>query len=417
MPLTEPVATARRNVRRILGEYPRAFWMLAIVTFIDRLGGSLLYPFFALYITSKFGVGMTQVGVLFGFFSISSIVGGFVGGAAADRLGRKGLIVFSLLATSLSSLAMGLAPTMAAFVVLALVVGLLTDAGGPAYQAMVADLLPEEKRAEGFGVIRVVFNLAVVIGPAIGGLLASRSFLLLFIVDAITSALTAAFAIFFLAETKPAPHPDAPRETVWQTFRGYGQALRDSLFMAFVFACALQVLVYLQMNTSLPVFLRDHHGISPQGYGGILSLNAAMVVLFQFAITRRIRGYPPLIVMAVGTALYALGFAMYGFTATYALFLLAMVIITIGEMLVAPVSQALVAQLAPEDKRARYMATFGLAWIIPGVVGPLLAGLVMDYGDARWVWYAAGLIGAASAAMFLRLQRRVGGSRQPAPAD
>jgi MFS family permease len=170
------------------------------------------------------------------------------------------------------------------------------------------------------------------------------------------------------------------------------------------------------MNTSLPVFLRDHHGISPQGYGWILSLNAAMVVVFQFAITRRIRGYPPLVIMAVGTALYALGFAMYGFTATYALFLLAMVVITIGEMLVAPVSQALVARLAPEDKRARYMATFGLAWVIPGTVGPLLAGLVMDFGDARWVWYSAGLIGAASAAMFLRLHRRLEGGQQTATA-
>lgn len=414
--MAKPLEAARRNIRRTLGEYPRAFWMLAIVTFIDRLGGSLLFPFFALYITSKFGVGMTQVGVLFGFFSISSIVGGFMGGAAADRMGRKGMIVFSLLATSFSSLAMGLAPTMAIFVALALVVGVLTDAGGPAYQAMVADLLPEDKRAEGFGVIRVVFNLAVVIGPAIGGLLASRSFLLLFIVDAVTSALTAAFALVFLAETKPALHPDAPRESVWQTFRGYGQALRDSVFMAFIFACALQVLVYLQMNTSLPVYLRDQHGISPQGYGWILSLNATMVVLFQFGITRRIRGYPPLVIMAVGTALYALGFAMYGFTATYALFLLAMVVITIGEMLVAPVSQALVAQLAPEDKRARYMATFGLAWIVPGAIGPVLAGMVMDFGDSRWVWYSAGLIGAVSAAMFLRLRRRVADVSVPATA-
>jgi MFS family permease len=131
-----------------------------------------------------------------------------------------------------------------------------------------------------------------------------------------------------------------------------------------------------------------------------------MVVLFQFPITRWISRYRPLVVMAAGTLLYAAGFAMYGFSAAYGLFLAAMVVITIGEMFVAPVGQAIVSQLAPEDMRGRYMAVFGFSWVLPMAVGPLLAGLVMDNLDPRWVWYAAGLLGIGAAAAFYGLERQ-----------
>jgi MFS family permease len=88
-----------------------------------------------------------------------------------------------------------------------------------------------------------------------------------------------------------------------------------------------------------------------------------------------------------------------------------MVIITIGEMLVSPVGQALVARFAPEAMRGRYMAVFGFSWVLPSAVGPLLAGLVMDNADPRWVWYAAGLIGLAAAGAFAWLERWVGRSQ------
>jgi MFS family permease len=95
---------------------------------------------------------------------------------------------------------------------------------------------------------------------------------------------------------------------------------------------------------------------------------------------------------------------MYGFVAIFALFLLAMVIITVGEMLVSPVSQAIVSRLAPEDKRGRYMAVYGFSWLIPIAIGPLLAGIVMDNYNPDLVWYLAGAAGVASAAAFYGLQ-------------
>jgi MFS family permease len=82
------------------------------------------------------------------------------------------------------------------------------------------------------------------------------------------------------------------------------------------------------------------------------------------------------------------------------MFLLAMIVITIGEMLVAPVGQALVAEFAPDEMRGRYMAFFGFSWAIPFAFAPTLAGVLMDYGDPRWVWYVAGIIGLISTGMY-----------------
>jgi len=392
-----------QRIKDLYHEYPRAYWIFVLATFIDRIGGSLLFPFFALYITKRFNVGMSEVGILFAIFSISSFLGSMVGGALTDRLGRKGVLIFSLIATSFSSVAMGLAGSLQAFYLLAVMVGILVDIGGPAHQAVVADLLPEKKRAEGYGILRVAFNVSVVIGPAIGGFLAARSYLLLFITDAIISLITAAVIYFALPETKPETAPGLAPESMAGSFRGYIVVLRDRIFVLFMIASMMMAMVYMNMNTTLGVYLRDVHSEPEYRYGLILSLNAIMVVFLQFPITRRIEGFPPMLMMALGTFLYALGFAMYGFVSAYSLFLLAMVIITIGEMVAVPVSQAIVANLAPEDKRGRYMAVYGISWGIPFAVGPYLAGQVMDNMDPRILWYAAGIIGLIGVTGYLYL--------------
>lgn len=401
------------KAKGVYNEYPRTFWTLVTITFIDRVGGAMIFPFFALYLTKKFSVGMTEVGVLFAVFSLSGFISSTIGGALTDRLGRKGIVIFSLIASSFSAVAMGLVNSFEAFFVLALTVGILSDVAGPAHNAMVADILPEEKRAQGYGIIRIAFNLSVTIGPVIGGLLATRSYLALFLADAIISLITAVLVWRFMPETKPQAAEGAPQESMAGTFGGYLRVFRDLPFLMFIGACMLMTLVYINLNTTLGVYLRDVHSIPESGYGYIISLNAAMVVLFQFGITRRIEKLSPMLMMAFGTALYAIGFAMYGFVSTYILFMLAMVVITVGEMIVAPVGQALVAKFAPEEMRGRYMAIFGFSWGIPFAFGPYLAGQILDNYDPRFLWYAAGIIGALAVLGFLGLHRHVEAREEP----
>ena len=117
---------------------------------------------------------------------------------------------------------------------------------------------------------------------------------------------------------------------------------------------------------------------------------------------------PPMIIMALGNVLYAIGFGLYGFVSTYWMMLAAMVVITIGEMFVVPVAQTLVSFFAPEEMRGRYMAIFGYAWIIPSAIGPLLAGLIMDKTNPNWVWYGSFILALLSGIGYWGIHRKAG---------
>jgi len=395
--------TLLENAKKTFNEYPRAFWTYNVVVFIDLLGGFMLYPFFALYLTQKFDINMATVGILFAIFSVTGFVGSALGGALTDRMGRKGVIIASLVLSSVSALGMGFAPTLAVFVWVTVIVGTMSSIGGPARQAIVADLLPEEKRAQGYGISRVVFNMAVIIAPPIAGLLIANSYLTLFIVDAAISLVAAAVVLFALPETKPAAHPDAVPETMKQSFSGYKQVFKNTPFILFIGVTILMTLVYMNMNSTLGVFLRDYRGIPEIGFGTLLSINALIVVALQFWVTRRLERFKPLAMMAVGTFLYAVGFGLYGFVSGMALFIVAMIIITVGEMVVAPFQEALVASFAPEEMRGRYMAVSGMTWGIAFMIGPYFAGLLLDSGSPNMLWYISGFIGLLATIGFVVL--------------
>jgi MFS family permease len=384
-------------------EFPLPFRVLVGAAFIDRLGGTMLFPFFALYVTEKFNVGMTEAGLLLGIFSLAGLVGGMVGGALTDKIGRRSLVIFGLISSALGSVAMGFVTSLPAFYALAVVVGFLGDIAGPAHGAMVADMLPEEQRSEGFGVLRIVGNLAWIIGPTIGGVLALRSYTLLFITDAVTSLITAGIVYRLIPETKPAATEHAKSESLLRTVIGYREVARDRLYMAFLLTSVLMLLVYQQMYSTLSVYLRDVHGVPARGYGLLMSIDAALVVVAQLPVARRVKNYPPMLMMALGTAFYMVGFTIYGFVSTYVLFIAAILLITVGEMIVLPVGQALAARFAPEAMRGRYMAFFGFSWALPGMVSAWAAGMIMDNYNPNWVWYLCGIISAVAVTGFCGL--------------
>lgn len=384
-------------------EYPRSFWALILVTFIDQIGTFMVFPFFSLYITAHFNVGMTAVGVMFAIFTVSGLLGNIIGGAVTDKFGRRPAILYGLFISGLSSLLIIFVDDLNIFYGVGALLGFLGSLGGPARQAMIADILPEEQRTDGFGLFRIAFNLSATIGPLIGGILASSAFYLLFIGDAVSSAITALIVFKILPETKPEKPEGAEEESLGKSIGGYGKVFRDKPYILFIAVSMLLTFLYMQMNISLPVYMRDSHGFEPKHYGYILSLNALMVVVLQFGITRRISKYPPMLMMALGTFLYMSGLVMYGFVTAFFMFAVAMVILTFGEMITAPVSQSVAASFAPEDMRGRYMSVFGFSWAIPNLFVPYAIGLVMDNYDQNWVWYLSGIIGSLAALGFVGL--------------
>jgi len=376
-----------------------------VASFIDMLGGSLVFPFFSLFLTQKFDVGMTEVGTMFLVWALTSgLIGNIVGGALADKLGRKTNIILGLIASASSALMMIMIDDLMLFYIVIGVIGIFEDIAGPARQAMIADLVPEYQRADAYGIFRIIFNLAAAIAPAIGGFMATRSFEMLFVVDVFISMAVAAFVFFLLPETKPIELDHEKKDqTLLQSFKGYGVVFKDRIYILFIIVSALSTLMYFNMNSSMSVYLVNHRGITPEQFGYILTLNAGMVVLLQVLFTQWTAKWQPMIAIMVGNILYVIGFTMYGVFDTYLMYIVAMVIITVGEMIYAPKEQTIVANIAPEHMRGRYMAIRNFSWILPISVGPLGAGLIMDNLDPRYVWFAAGIFGTLSVLGFFAL--------------
>jgi MFS family permease len=350
-------------------------------------------------------VGMTEVGILFSLFSIGMILGGILGGAFSDKYGRRVMILFGIIISGTGSLVMGFVDDLNIFYLLAAILGIFGSMGGPAQQAMIADLLPEELRAEGYGILRIATNLSVAIGPALGGLLAAYSYFYLFMGDFIFSIITALIVFFVIPESKPELSDHESEESIGRSFARYAEIFKDGIFLLFILFSMMMALVYMQMNSTLSVFLRDTYNFSEQSFGLLISMNAAMVVLLQFWITKRISKFAPMKVIAIGTFIYAVGFGMYGFVTTVPFFFIAMIIITIGEMIISPFQQKIVAQFAPEDMRGRYMAVSGFAWAVPSIFGIILAGIIVDNYDGKYVWYLSIIICLVSAIGFLLIHQ------------
>ncbi len=405
------------RIKKSIQGYPPLFWTIVVTLFIDSIGSTLLFPFFALYITEKFSVGMTQAGILIGMSSLSGIIGSTIGGALTDRFGRRKLILFGLVFSAASSLSFGLANDISLLYFLVILVGLLSRVAAPAQDAMMADILPADKRQEGFGITRVVFNFSWIIGTVVGGLLAETSYFALFVTDAILSSLVALILFFRLPETLPPHHTEAKKnEPLQKTFADYRIVLRDWGYISFTLAGILSLLVYQQQYSSLPVFMRDTRDISPKFYGQMIALTGLEVVLLQIWISRRFRTFKPFLTMTVGVLFFMAGFTLVGLVRELWLFYLAVIVITLGEMITFPTNRVIATSFAPEDMRGRYMAIYDLGWTLPATFGPAAAGLILDNYNPTLIWYIGGAICGVSALWYYVLHRQLGAEPRFQPA-
>ncbi|MGE5462638.1 MAG: MFS transporter, partial [Syntrophothermus sp.] len=294
----------------------------------------------------------------------------------------------------------------------------LSRIAAPAQDAMMADILPEARRQEGFGITRIAYNYAWIFGTALGGLIAARSFMALFVLDAVLSLIVAAILFRFLPETKPAPRAETKQEeTFLKTVSGYRMVLRDLAYIGFTIAGMIVLVVYQQQYSSLAVYLKDVHNISTRAYGIMLSVAGLEVVLFQLWVSRQTRKYPPFLMMVLGSLFFMAGFAMIGFVQREVSFLLAVITITMGEMIMFPTNKALAVNFSPAEMRGRYMAIYDLGWTIPATLGPAAAGLILDNFNPNLLWAIGGLLCAIAAVSFYGMHLWLGRQERFVPVE
>lgn len=392
-----------QRVNQTTGDYPRQFWLLFWGTLIDRIGSSMVWPFITIYMRQRLGIPLTTITLMLTLNSAFNLVATFIAGPVVDRFGRKGVMVLSLAASSIRMVIMSMAGTVEIWIVLLIVDGIFSPLYRVGGDAMVADLIGPERRTDAYALLRMIANLGVAIGPAIGGFVILLSYALTFYTAATADAFFALLILFFVTETLP--RLGAGAQAGDPVDGGYSRVVQDRPFLFFCGVYTLAGMAYSLMMVLLPVYAKENFGVLESQYGLIMATNAAMVVLFQYVTTQLTKRHHHLRVLAVGSAFYALGVGSVAWGWNFPTFLLSMVLLTIGEMIMIPTSTTLTANLAPPDMRGRYMSVYGLTWAAGFGLGPVIGGFLNDHLAPVTIWYGGLAMGLAAVLGFLVLAR------------
>ena len=383
--MTEQNASLGENLRAL----PRGAWILFFGTFLNKFG-TFVVPFLAIYMT-RLGYSIAQAGLPIAAYGVGTLGACLLGGSLADRIGRRKTIVLSMFSAAAAMLCLSQAHGLAAIIFFSGLAGLTGELYRPASSALLADLVPAGRRVTAYAAYRMAFNAGWAFGPATAGLLAKKSFTLLFIGDAATSVLYGIVAWLALPAGLRGTREAGTLVETWRALRD------DKLLRQVICACLAIGLVFVQAFSSMSLEI-TRSGFSAATYGLVISLNGALVVLCELPLTTITKRYPARRMIALGFLLIGLGFSSNLLTRTVPLLLFTTTLFTFGEMISMPVTGAYVADLAPADRRGLYMGTYGMVWAAAFVFGPSL-GMCL-FGISRTVlWLSCGVLGIVAAAL------------------
>jgi len=408
MSTTEDHATVLGTMR----EMPGTVRVLVVGNLITNLA-AFLNAFLVLFLTQR-GFSAFDSGVAFTALMIGRISGTAVGGAVADRIGYRLVIVWSMLGSAVLTALLVHAPNLASIVVVALLAGVFNQAYRPAAQAWVVELTPMNRQVMIFSFLRLTFNLGATLGPLGAALLlVYYSYNVLFYADATGSLVFGLVALVALKpDSRPEPSAPAEAEAVPATAGGYRQVLTDGRFVLFVVGLFLTAITYIQLTATLPLFV-THSGHGKQTFALLLAINGFVVIVFEVLLSKWTQRLPIGVPMSAGMALLGIGYLMYLGPTSIALLAVATVVWTFGEVVATPSMMAYPGMVAPPGLRGRYIAAATVPQQAGYSVGPLI-------GVAAWEWWGDGVwlvVGPFALVAAVLVAVGAGLRRRPEPAS
>jgi MFS family permease len=398
--------------------------MLMAGMLVNTAGMGFIWPFLNVYLKEELGIPLSMATLLPLLEQCVSLFSTLGAGWFTDRFGRKLLMAFSLGVTSLVYVGMSLASAWWMFAILLTLRGFFMPLYRVAADVMVGDLIPDEqKRLPAYAMLRTANNVGWAIGPGVGGFVAAISYQFSFLAAAGSLMFFAVLVATQMRETlatarRPLDGATAtPKDNAAaRSGSGYGRVLRDTFFLGAVLA-----FTFNGMGAGLPfqllaVYGKETLSVSEAQVGLVMVVNAMMVVLFQVPVAQAVRKRNSLRVLAVGALFYAAGISSVVLASQALGFALSMVVITIGELLIAPTFTSFAVNQAPAEMRGRYMSVYWIGWSFSRGIGPALAGRVYDNLSPSAVWFMGGAWCLLAAGIFAILSScwRPGQAKQPA---
>ena len=421
-PALRPFRFIRDEYVRAYRGLPRRAWILFAVNLVNS-SGAMVFFFLSLYLTRKIGLTTARAGQVLSLYGVGSLVGAVSGGWLADRLGSIRVQKMSLAMAGILLIVLGQARTVAGIMPLLFAMALFAGMLYPANATSMSKICPPDLQVKGFALNRLANNLGATIGPAVGGVLAMRDYGLLFWADGLTSL--AAAAVFVLlwrgaragaeragaertsgakADGLPASEKSIPGETgkTGELGRAVASPARDAstymspkarspwrdipflLMMVIFFVWSV---VFIQVLTTFPLYMRNVYGLAENRIGQLYAVNTVMIVFLEMILMEKIRKYSQALMINISFVLLGVGMVMMPLGRGFAFGALTVAVWTFGEMLSMPLVTALIAGRADDSNRGRYMGLNSFAFSLAFIVAPVVGTAIYDGLGPDAVWY------------------------------
>lgn len=370
---------------------PRVVWVLAAGRFVTS-ASSMLMLFLTLYLTGPRGLAVTAAGIVAGSYGVGMLVGNLTGGRWGDRFGHRRVLVSGSTVVGLGVASVPWLPLPALVVVLPLL-AYLGAAVGVSNGALSALAVPRGDRRTAVAIGRAASNAGFVVGPPVGALVVVHSYAALFLIDGLVTLAVriAVGAVLPREEPAPAPAPaGADGHGLWRALRA------DRALLVLLPAIVAADIVYRQLYTTVPLRLRDA-GQPIALYTAIIAIGSGLILLLEIPLVLRLRRHRAFPIIAGGYALIGVGFALFGLPVSVGTAVLAMVVLTAGELLYKSTATAHVLDAAPDHLVGQYQGLYtGAATSGTMLSAPLGAAVYSAAPALLWPLCAAVAGGAAA---------------------
>ena len=396
-------------MRRLFNTYINTFkglstevWWLALITLINR-AGTMVIPFLSIYLTSDLDFSIKQVGWIMSAFGLGSVIGCWLAGKWTDTIGYYKTMLYSLFATGILFVLLQTLDTFLGFCIGIFIVMAVADTFRPAMFVALSAYSKPENKTRSLTLIRLAINLGFSAGPAIGGLIITTvGYGGLFWVDGITCIL-ASIVLFKVLNPKRAKVLDIVKNEQPDS------AYKDTNFVIFLMAMVLFGVIFLQYFSTMPIYYKEIRALTELDIGLLLGLNGFLIFCFEMPLIKWLEDTKRshLSLMVLGGTMVGLSFIILNTTGWLGILVIGMLLMTFGEMVFFPFSNAFAMQRAKKGNQGEYMALYSVAFSISHIVGHNSGLQLVDRLGFDKTWGIITLLAAICVFLLLFLRQRM----------
>lgn len=377
-------------------------WWLALVTFINR-SGSIVIMFLTIYLTTALDFSLTQAGLAMSCFGAGSVVGSFIGGWLTDKIGFYRTMFWSLFLSGLMFFLIMSFETFSSFCIMVFFLSMVADCFRPASMASISAYSKPENYNRSLSLIRLAINLGFAMGSGVAGfLIALYGYHWLFILDGAT-CIIAAFSFLLIMTDKPDQEANLIEKSLSNK---KGSAYKDYTYLVFVYFVMLMGIVFFQLFSTLPVFLKQEYLFSEKDIGMMDFLNGIIIVVLEMPLVFLLQDrYNRLSLTIIGSAMIGFAFLIFNLTSMWLLATLVCIFaISLGEVISFPFSNAFALSRSSPGRRGQFMGLYSISFSIAFIIAPTLGMYIAEKHGFGTLWYYMAFLSIFACAGFFRVK-------------